>query len=54
MGWHLDRDTMETIDRILTATIRNPVGPEFMAPTEVPAVRTAAGNTQPRLASAAM
>ena len=54
LGWHLDRDTMNTIDRILTDTIRNPVGPEFMAPTDVPAVRPAAGNPQRRIASAAM
>jgi aryl-alcohol dehydrogenase-like predicted oxidoreductase len=54
LGWHLDRDTMATIDRILTDTIRNPVGPEFMAPTDVPAVRSAADNTQRRVASAAM
>jgi aryl-alcohol dehydrogenase-like predicted oxidoreductase len=54
LGWHIDRDTMQTIDRILTATIRNPVGPEFMAPSEVPAVRSGAGKTQPRLASARM
>ena len=28
---------MQSIDQILTKTIRDPVGPEFMAPTEVPA-----------------
>ena len=54
LGWHLDRDTMETIDRILAETIRNPVGPEFMAPTDVPAVRSAVGNTQRRTAAAAV
>jgi aryl-alcohol dehydrogenase-like predicted oxidoreductase len=51
LGWHLDRDTMDTIDRILDDTIRNPVGPEFMAPAEVPAVRSAGGNAPPRTAS---
>ena len=39
MGWHIDRETMEEIDRILRTTVRDPVGPEFMAPTEVPAER---------------
>jgi aryl-alcohol dehydrogenase-like predicted oxidoreductase len=31
-GWHLDQGAMETIDRILLETIKDPVGPEFMAP----------------------
>jgi hypothetical protein len=45
---------METIDRILTDRIRNPVGPEFMAPSEVPAVRSSTGKIQPRATSAAV
>jgi aryl-alcohol dehydrogenase-like predicted oxidoreductase len=31
-GWHVDQAAMEAIDRILAATIKDPVGPEFMAP----------------------
>lgn len=31
-GWSLDEDALSTIDRILDATVRNPVGPDFMAP----------------------
>jgi aryl-alcohol dehydrogenase-like predicted oxidoreductase len=42
LGWHLDAETMRTIDRILVATIHDPVGPEFMAPSEMPAIRTEA------------
>ncbi len=32
MGWTLDAATMREIDMILAATIKDPVGPEFMAP----------------------
>lgn len=32
MGWSIDADTRAEIDRILSATITDPVGPEFMAP----------------------
>ena len=32
LGWSIDVATMEHIDRILAATITDPVGPEFMAP----------------------
>jgi aryl-alcohol dehydrogenase-like predicted oxidoreductase len=32
MGWSLDNESMREIDRILAETIKNPVGPEFMAP----------------------
>ena len=32
MGWRIDADTMLEIDAILARTIRDPVGPEFMAP----------------------
>jgi aryl-alcohol dehydrogenase-like predicted oxidoreductase len=39
MGWHLDQATLEEIDRILRTTVRDPVGPDFMAPTEIPAER---------------
>jgi aryl-alcohol dehydrogenase-like predicted oxidoreductase len=33
-GWKLDAAAMAEIDKILAATIVNPVGPEFMAPPE--------------------
>ena len=29
---HIDRATLDEIDQILTRTIKDPVGPEFMAP----------------------
>jgi aryl-alcohol dehydrogenase-like predicted oxidoreductase len=32
MGWHLDAAAFAEIDRILAETIKDPVGPEFMAP----------------------
>ncbi|MFO8133730.1 MAG: aldo/keto reductase [Thermoplasmatota archaeon] len=32
-GWHLSRQDMEDIDRILDQAIDRPVGPEFMAPS---------------------
>jgi aryl-alcohol dehydrogenase-like predicted oxidoreductase len=31
-GWEVDASAKAEIDRILKATIRDPVGPEFMAP----------------------
>ena len=34
MGWHIDAAGLSEIDRILTDTITNPIGPEFMAPPE--------------------
>lgn len=32
MGWNLDKNAMQQIDKILAETIINPVGPEFMSP----------------------
>jgi aryl-alcohol dehydrogenase-like predicted oxidoreductase len=32
VGWHIDEGTMREIDKILDETIKDPVGPEFMAP----------------------
>jgi aryl-alcohol dehydrogenase-like predicted oxidoreductase len=32
MGWELDANAMEGIDTILRRTVKDPVGPEFMAP----------------------
>jgi aryl-alcohol dehydrogenase-like predicted oxidoreductase len=34
MGWHIDQPAMAEIDRILKETIKDPVGPEFMAPPD--------------------
>ncbi len=31
-GWHLDADALNEIDRILSRNVKDPVGPEFMAP----------------------
>jgi hypothetical protein len=42
LGWSLDQDAMREIDRILTTTIENPIGAEFMAPPSRPAVRAVA------------
>jgi aryl-alcohol dehydrogenase-like predicted oxidoreductase len=36
MGWSLDDATMREIDTILATTIKDPVGPEFMAPPAKP------------------
>jgi aryl-alcohol dehydrogenase-like predicted oxidoreductase len=34
VGWRIDDSTMAEIDRILQETIKDPVGPEFMAPPD--------------------
>jgi aryl-alcohol dehydrogenase-like predicted oxidoreductase len=34
LGWTIDDSTMAEIDAILNETIRDPVGPEFMAPPD--------------------
>jgi aryl-alcohol dehydrogenase-like predicted oxidoreductase len=34
MGWQIDANAMAEIDEILTQTIKDPVGPEFMAPPQ--------------------
>jgi aryl-alcohol dehydrogenase-like predicted oxidoreductase len=31
-GWKLDKDALTQIDNILAETVKDPVGPEFMAP----------------------
>ena len=33
-GWKLDAAALAEIDRILTAAVSSPIGPEFMAPPE--------------------
>jgi aryl-alcohol dehydrogenase-like predicted oxidoreductase len=33
-GWSLDKDDFQAIDKILAETIKDPMGPEFMAPPE--------------------
>lgn len=44
IGWHLDGKAGAHIDEVLTQTIKEPVGPEFMAPPEHPPDKgTAAG-----------
>jgi hypothetical protein len=32
MGWHLGREESIQIERIVQNAVRDPVGPEFMAP----------------------
>jgi aryl-alcohol dehydrogenase-like predicted oxidoreductase len=32
MGWELDETAMQRIDRILAREVKNPIGPDFMAP----------------------
>src|SRR5215470_19021380 len=34
LGWHLDHDARAHIDEVLAKSIKDPVGPEFMAPPE--------------------
>jgi len=34
VGWKLDEEALTYVDALLTETIRDPVGPEFMAPPE--------------------
>jgi aryl-alcohol dehydrogenase-like predicted oxidoreductase len=34
LGWRIDGDTIAEIDRILRETVKDPVGPEFMAPPD--------------------
>jgi aryl-alcohol dehydrogenase-like predicted oxidoreductase len=34
IGWHIDGDAMAEIDHILQDTIKDPIGPEFMAPPD--------------------
>jgi aryl-alcohol dehydrogenase-like predicted oxidoreductase len=47
MGWHLDGDVLEEIDQILLSIVRDPVGPEFMAPSEIPAERSIRNKVAP-------
>jgi aryl-alcohol dehydrogenase-like predicted oxidoreductase len=34
MGWRLDQPALHALDQILTEAIKDPVGPEFMAPPD--------------------
>jgi aryl-alcohol dehydrogenase-like predicted oxidoreductase len=34
VGWHLDEEAMRYIDEVISHSIKDPVGPEFMAPPE--------------------
>jgi aryl-alcohol dehydrogenase-like predicted oxidoreductase len=31
-GWRLGNDAMQEIDRIVRSNVKNPIGPEYMAP----------------------
>jgi aryl-alcohol dehydrogenase-like predicted oxidoreductase len=42
VGWSLDGEAMREIDRILVRAIKNPIGPEFMAPPAAAPVRAVA------------
>jgi hypothetical protein len=35
-GWRLDQPALHAIDQMLAETIKEPVGPEFMAPPSRP------------------
>jgi aryl-alcohol dehydrogenase-like predicted oxidoreductase len=47
MGWGLDDAARASVDAILARTVRDPVGPEFMAPPERPREETAAAPAPP-------
>jgi aryl-alcohol dehydrogenase-like predicted oxidoreductase len=34
LGWHLDAEARAYIDEVLSQCVRDPIGPEFMAPPE--------------------
>jgi len=34
VGWHLDEDALRYIDEVISYCVKDPVGPEFMAPPE--------------------
>jgi aryl-alcohol dehydrogenase-like predicted oxidoreductase len=34
MGWHLDEEALAYVDQVVAHCVRDPVGPEFMAPPE--------------------
>jgi aryl-alcohol dehydrogenase-like predicted oxidoreductase len=42
MGWSLEAQAMQETNRILETTIRDPIGPEFMAPPEESSLSSAA------------
>ena len=46
MGWTIDEAAMREIDRILAETIKDPVGPEFMAPPPARRRETTAAGEQ--------
>lgn len=35
MGWKLDREALKEMRQIVTETVHDPIGPEFMAPPEI-------------------
>jgi hypothetical protein len=34
MGWHLDDEARARIDEVIRQSVKEPIGPEFMAPPE--------------------
>jgi aryl-alcohol dehydrogenase-like predicted oxidoreductase len=42
MGWSIDNEGMREIEQILVEAIKDPIGPEFMAPPQVSAMRAVA------------
>src|SRR5207249_4281822 len=42
MGWSIDDGGMQEIERILAETVKDPIGPEFMAPPPRPEMRAVA------------
>jgi aryl-alcohol dehydrogenase-like predicted oxidoreductase len=47
MGWTLDHSALREIDRIIRDTIKDPVGPEFMAPPARPQKEVRVGTRRP-------
>jgi aryl-alcohol dehydrogenase-like predicted oxidoreductase len=46
-GWRLGRDEMHEIDRIVRTSVKDPVGPEFMAPPSRPEAESIAFESHP-------
>src|SRR5438552_9732017 len=42
MGWSIDNEGMQEIERILVETVKDPIGPEFMAPPQTSDMRAVA------------
>jgi diketogulonate reductase-like aldo/keto reductase len=48
LGWHIDEETLREIDRILLATVTDPIGPDFMAPPARRSAKALVGKTTHR------